>query len=159
MLVAALVLLALLVTVVPALVGGRALTVLSSSMSPTIPAGSVVVVRPVPPDTLREGDVITFSATGESLVTHRIVGVHHGPDGLSLTTRGDANEVIDAHRVTPDEVVGLTWYHLPWIGHLHGRLPQLLLLGGGGVLLVVGVGALRSVVHPPSRGGDRHGRS
>ncbi|MDR7301156.1 signal peptidase I [Haloactinomyces albus] len=148
------------ITVVPAIVGGRTLTVLSGSMSPTIPAGSVVVTKSVEPASLRAGDVITFSTRGpDSLgnphrVTHRIVAVHGKEGELSFTTRGDANDVVDAQPVAADDVIGKVWFDLPWLGWAHGRLPQIMLLGGGAVLLVIGVGALRSALRPSIETGD-----
>ncbi|MBC8091842.1 MAG: signal peptidase I, partial [Pseudonocardia sp.] len=86
-------LLALAVAVVPAAVGGSTLTVLSGSMEPTLPVGSVVVVRPRPPAEIGTGDVITFLARDPGsdatrVVTHRVVEVLPGPE---FRTRGDAN--------------------------------------------------------------------
>ncbi|RCW45264.1 signal peptidase [Halopolyspora algeriensis] len=152
--------LALSITVVPAVVGGRTLTVLSGSMSPTIPAGSVVVTKPVDPASLHVGDVITFSSRGPDAlgsshrVTHRIVAVDRTAESVSFTTRGDANEAVDAQPVVADDVIGKVWFHLPWLGWAHGRLPQIMLLGGGAVLLIIGVGALRSALRPSIETGD-----
>ena len=46
--------------VIPRTTHGAAMTVLTGSMSPTIPTGSVVIVRPVDPGTLHVGDVATY---------------------------------------------------------------------------------------------------
>lgn len=148
------------ITILPAIVGGRTLTVLSGSMSPTISAGSVVVTKPVEPASLRVGDVITFSSQGPDAlgsshrVTHRIVAVHGSAGEVSFTTQGDANDVVDAQPVAADDVIGRVWFHIPWLGWAHGRLPQIMLLGGGAVLLAIGVGALRSALRPSIETGD-----
>ena len=49
------------VLVLPRITDGAALTVLTGSMTPEIPVGSVVLVRPVDTATLRVGDVAPTS--------------------------------------------------------------------------------------------------
>src|SRR5687767_9549390 len=80
-------------TVVPRAVGGAALTVLTGSMTPEIAVGSVVVVRPVDPGTLRVGDVVTYQKTAgqAAYVTHRVTAINSDTDPVTLTTKGDAN--------------------------------------------------------------------
>jgi signal peptidase I len=48
------------VMVLPRATSGFAMTVLTGSMSPEIPVGSVVLVRPVDAETLHVGDVATY---------------------------------------------------------------------------------------------------
>ena len=111
--------LAALLTVVPTLTGARALTVLTGSMDPALPAGSVVVVRPVAPELVRVGDVITFHPRPDdpAVVTHRVVGVTSGSDGrVGFVTKGDANDAPDAAQVLQEQVVGTVWYSLPVVG-------------------------------------------
>src|SRR4051812_23531240 len=69
------------------------LTVVSGSMQPTLPLGSLVVVLPRDADAVRVGDVITFSPPGDDTrrVTHRIVDLQGSGDQLRVHTRGDAN--------------------------------------------------------------------
>lgn len=134
--------LALAVAVVPAVVGGSTLTVLSGSMEPTLPVGSVVVVRPRPPAEIAVGDVITFLARDPAsdatrVVTHRVVEVLPGPE---FRTRGDANPDPDPGLVAAADVRGVRWYSVPWVGGL--LTPIGLLVGGGLVLLAVGIGLL-----------------
>ena len=71
--------------------------VLSGSMDPAIPTGSLLVVRPAATTDLRVGDIITFNRPGPSgtLVTHRIREVVDGPGGRSFVTQGDANGAPD----------------------------------------------------------------
>src|SRR5690625_4257651 len=56
-------LLALAVAVLPRLLGGAGLTVLSGSMEPTYSPGDMVVA--VPQETYRIGDVVTFQGSAE----------------------------------------------------------------------------------------------
>ncbi len=61
--------------VVPRLAGARPYVVLTGSMRPGMPPGTLVVVRPVDPRSIGVGDVITYQvASGEpDVVTHRVV--------------------------------------------------------------------------------------
>ena len=133
---------ALAVAVVPAIAGASAYTVLSPSMVPALRPGAVVVVRPVPPDAVAPGDVLTFTArdpgsSATRVVTHRVVAVEPGP---AFRTRGDANADPDPGLVAPPDVHGALWYSVPWVGGAAGALrsPAGLLGGGGLVLLLLG---------------------
>lgn len=135
--------------IVPRLGGATPYTVLTGSMTPAYPPGSLVVVRPVEPTEVRIGDVVTYQLrSGEPAVaTHRVVGVGWSAEGERLlTTQGDANPVPDAEPVRGVQLRGEVWYSLPWVGHLnvlltpgqHERLVQaaalLLFLYAAGVL-------------------------
>ena len=117
--------LAALLVVVPALTGATALTVLTGSMDPTLPAGTVIVVRPAAAEDVRVGDVITFHPRPEdpAVVTHRVVGVTSGSDGrIAFVTKGDANDATDAAQVVEEQVVGTVWYSLPLVGTIRVAL-------------------------------------
>lgn len=108
------------VVVVPRAAGAAPLVVLTGSMAPGIPAGSVVVVRPVDARTLAVGDVVTYeSADGSgALVTHRVTALGHDAAGeVQLTTRGDANADADLDPVPASAVRGELWYRVPWAGY------------------------------------------
>ncbi len=104
----------------PRAVGGDSLTVLTGSMTPKMPVGTLVVTRPVDPNLLGVGDVVTYvkpdEVTGEQeLVTHRIVKVR-GTQPVSFVTKGDANDGRDLKPVFGPNVQGEVWYHLPYVG-------------------------------------------
>ena len=73
---------------VPRLLGVQEYNVISGSMEPEIPVGSLVYVKSVAFNELSEQDVIAFEA-GASIVTHRIVSIDSG--NQLITTKGDAN--------------------------------------------------------------------
>lgn len=138
----------------PRLAGGQAFTILTGSMRPGMPPGTLVVVRPVDPASLHMGDVITFQLkSGQSEVaTHRIVGIGTTTTGERVfTTRGDANDANDVAPVRAVQVRGKRWYAVPYLGRLNtlitgehramGRLVAAGLLGG--YALVMFVGSLR----------------
>jgi signal peptidase len=110
--------LAVVLLVVPKLVGGVPITILSGSMRPVMPPGTVVVVRPVDADEIRVGDVVTYqAASGEPmLVTHRVTEVTRSTEGrASFTLQGDNNDAPD-EPVRPEQVTGRMIYAVPYVG-------------------------------------------
>ena len=132
------------IAVVPMVAGGKALTVLSGSMEPTLPLGSVAVVRPRPAAGIAPGDVIAFTDHMQNsgttrTVTHRVIAVEQGPAGPSFRTKGDANEDPDDHVTAAADLIGVVWYHVPWVGWLREALtsPIGLFYAGGALLLLL----------------------
>lgn len=108
--------------VVPRLFGATPYAVLTSSMTPSLAEGTLVVVRPQPPTSIGVGSAITYQLrSGEpEVVTHRVVAV--GVDGAgarTFRTRGDANDLADPGWVRPVQVKGEVWYAVPHLGRLH----------------------------------------
>lgn len=71
----------------------RTVTVLTGSMRPNMPAGSLAVVVPVNPSSVKVGDVITYQApiADHRVVTHRVFKIlEPGPHPV-VVTKGDAN--------------------------------------------------------------------
>lgn len=118
--------------VLPRASHGVALTVLTGSMTPEIPVGSVVVVRPVDPRTLEVGDVATYQLEeGEkAFVTHRVRKILHTDDGLAFRFKGDANRGADPQPIPAGAVRGKVWIHVPYLGGIRDALH-----GKGGVTL------------------------
>ncbi len=116
----------LIVTVlVPRVAGGTPYTVLTSSMTPGMPPGTLVVVKPVDPRELGVGTVITYQLeSGEAaVVTHRVVAVENAINGeQTFITQGDANDVSDPEPVLPVQIRGQRWYSVPYLGHVNKLL-------------------------------------
>ncbi|RZU67074.1 signal peptidase [Microterricola gilva] len=104
--------------VVPRIAGASPYTILTGSMIPDMPPGTIVVVKPLPFDQIRQGDVITYQIeSGKPMVvTHRVVGVDVVDGKTRLVTQGDANDAPDAESVREVQVKGVVWYHVPFIG-------------------------------------------
>ncbi|NLO88820.1 MAG: signal peptidase I [Clostridia bacterium] len=104
----------------PKVFGRYMYIVLSGSMSPTFDTGSLIFVKPVVPEEIKEGDVITFSSESrEALTTHRVVEVNRSETGeISFITKGDANEVNDPAPVPGDRLVGRLSFSLPYMGYV-----------------------------------------
>lgn len=105
-----------LLLVVPMLMGCKNMAVLSGSMEPNIPVGSVVFVKETPAENIKEGDVITYRLNGNTMVTHRVVSIDTA--NRQLVTKGDANDVEDGSPVAFSEIVGKEWFHVPLLGYL-----------------------------------------
>ena len=82
----------------------RTVTVLTGSMQPSMPAGSLLVVVPVDPSALSVGDVVTYQAPTpeQQVITHRIIEVVEPGARPVIRTQGDANPAPDpwAARIT-----------------------------------------------------------
>lgn len=89
--------------------------VVSGSMTPEIPIGSIVYVKPAEPESIQPWDVIAFQS-GDSVITHRVV-TNHIVEG-EFTTKGDANPIEDENRVKYDELIGKVERHYPYLGEL-----------------------------------------
>ena len=92
--------------------------VMSGSMYPEIPAGSLIGTHQE--EMYKVGDIITVKPASDvpDTYTHRIVEQYIEPTGTSYTTKGDANDAPDADRVTEDMIVGKTFLNIPWVGHI-----------------------------------------
>lgn len=114
----ALVVLAALFFVGARIAGLRAYAVLSGSMEPEYPVGSLIFVKAADPESIREGDVITFRLSETLTATHRVIGVERGEDGaLNFQTKGDANAAADARPVHEKNVVGRPVFKIPYLGY------------------------------------------
>jgi signal peptidase I len=123
--VAALALLAMvaLFTVVPRVMHGAALTVLTGSMSPDLPVGSVAMTRSVAPTSLHVGDVATYQEPGgTNLITHRIVAIDRTTTPYEFTFQGDRNPVPDPTKVPASAIRGKVWLDVPYLGSLRAHI-------------------------------------
>lgn len=108
--------LSLLILFLPVLAGYRPYAIVSGSMEPTLKVGSVIFVKPVAPETLKEGDIITFSLNGAgTVVTHRAVFIDR--ETKMIATKGDANSSNDASLVPFGNVYGKVGASIPYLGY------------------------------------------
>jgi signal peptidase I len=119
--------------------GYRPLIVLSGSMVPKMPVGSVVISKSVDPTVIKVGDIITFTqrsalrGSNEPFVSHRVVHVLNQATGLSFVTKGDANNTTDSAPVLASQVVGRVILILPFVG----KLSQFVHRRWGWILMVI----------------------
>lgn len=103
----------------PAIAGYRMYIVLSGSMNPAFDTGSLVFVKPSGVEDIKNGDIITYRGLGdgEQLISHRVVAVNQTEDGISFTTKGDANDAEDPNPVTSRNLVGKVVLAIPYLGY------------------------------------------
>jgi len=151
---------------VAGLLGARLLPVLTGSMAPHAPAGSLVLTVPVDGRDVIPGDVVAFrppapyETVGNRPVLHRVVGVGEYTNGRTwMTTQGDANPAADPWQVSTRDVTFaravLVVPHLGWLLMGGPLLTGAVVLGL--VVLVLGVRALRAPGPAPAPAAPRRG--
>ena len=109
----------LLPTTLTRFMGYEVFNVISESMEPALPMGSMVFVKPADWQEIESGDVIAFYSGG-AVVTHRVLG-NRTFEG-KFVTKGDANEEEDINAVPYDQVIGKVEKHVPYLGELTAML-------------------------------------
>lgn len=103
----------------------------TGSMSPTIPAGSLAVVREIPASDIRVGDVTTVSrGEGRLPVTHRVISTTPIGNGVySIEMQGDANNSPDPRPYEVTEVKKTIW-HVPGLAYVVAKVSQPIYMAG-----------------------------
>ena len=92
--------------------------VLSGSMEPEYPVGSLLYVQAVDPKNLQVNDPVTYRLPDGAIVTHRIVEVLEDKhEGRCFRTKGDANDTVDGI-LEPARVVGKPVFMIPLLGYV-----------------------------------------
>ncbi|GAA1138765.1 signal peptidase I [Nesterenkonia lutea] len=113
----------------------------TGSMEPTIPTGSVAVVREIPADQVEVGDVLTVDRDGQLPVTHRVTSVDPGeiPEQRVIRMQGDANEVEDPYPYAITEA-RVSFFHIPHIANAVNQMNNPYVLGAVTLAATLGVG-------------------
>ncbi len=90
--------------------------VVTGSMEPQIPVGSLLWCQDTEIDAVAVDDIVCFySQEGQlqgKVITHRVIQIMEGTDGqIWLETKGDANAVSDVQYVIADNLIGKVVYH------------------------------------------------
>ena len=92
-------------------------TVLSGSMEPVYPVGSLIYVRAAEPESVNVGDAITFRLSGgQTVATHRVIEVDG--ENRQFYTKGDANDAPDGAPVPFENLIGRPILCIPRLGYL-----------------------------------------
>ena len=106
-----------------------------------IEVGDLIFAKTVDPASLKVGDVISYMEN-RSVVTHRIVAIGSGEEGLEFTTKGDANNSIDTGKpVKAADVVGVYKARIPMLGDFIYFLQKPL-----GMIIFIGVPVLAFII-------------
>ena len=95
------------------LFGVKSFTVVTGSMAPLIPVGSIEYV--VPSGSYSVGDIISFERDGKN-ITHRVVGMIDKKGETFYKTKGDANNSVDSDLVPANKITGEILFHFPYVG-------------------------------------------
>lgn len=127
---------------VPNFMGYDVYNVVSGSMEPTIPIGSIIYVKDTDPADIKSGDIIAFKS-GDSVIMHR-VKENKVVEG-TFVTKGDANEAEDMNNVPYDDLIGIVVRHIPILGQLlilfgstFGRICMVCFAACGALLNILG---------------------
>ena len=101
---------------VPRFFGYENFAVISGSMEPNMPVGSIVYASPEEFNDIKVNDVISFKVNSETMVTHRVVEIDK--ENQSFITKGDANDVNDAAPVNYSQVIGVVKMCIPFLGYI-----------------------------------------
>jgi signal peptidase len=108
------------------------------SMSPAVPAGSVIGPAAVAPGELVAGDILTVKADNGVILTHRVARVVDLPEGRFFELKGDANTTADPELVPARAVMGRVDGYLPIAGYALAMLST----PGGLVSVLAALGML-----------------
>ncbi len=127
----------------PRAFGWEPYTVVSGSMEPAIPVGSMAYVTRTDPDLILDGEVIAFFDDLGNTVVHRAVR-NRIVEG-EIVTKGDANDAPDMKPVPWDRVIGRVGTTVPMLGTwaaatsgTAGKLWTMCVALGGAVLNMAG---------------------
>ncbi|MFC1900644.1 signal peptidase I [Chloroflexota bacterium] len=99
-------------------IGWHVSAVISGSMEPALQTGSLVVTRPVGPEEVEVGDIITFHpvTVGEHMITHRVIDIGRNSP-ISFKTQGDNCGMPDPFSVPARNLIGEICLHIPYGGN------------------------------------------
>lgn len=117
---------------IPKFLGYMPYDVLTGSMKPSYPVGSLIYVKQVSADTLKTGDIITINNAGTP-ITHRIVSIDK--EQQLVYTKGDANQDADG-AVSFNQIIGkAAKVHFPFLGTVF----QVLQNGSNRKIIIIGM--------------------
>jgi signal peptidase len=98
----------------------KARIVLTGSMEPAISAGDVIITTPITRKVPKVNDVVAYQAkrfNGDKVAvfSHRIIG---GDIENGFIVKGDANKSPDPQKPKAEDVLGVVFFVIPFIGNL-----------------------------------------
>lgn len=99
----------------PDLFGKKAFIIVSGSMIPTIQVGDVVLIQNS--TTANEGEIIAFRKD-TTVIVHRVIKKMNGNGNVMYQTKGDNNNIPDLELVSTQNMEGVYFNKIPWIGNV-----------------------------------------
>jgi signal peptidase I len=105
--------------------------------------GDALLIRKVPIDSIKVGDVIVFNVSGyRDPIVHRIIDKWQEDDSYFFKMNGDNNMYPDSWTVSGDDIIGLVVLRIPHVGWLwlavKTTFGQLIVLVAAVLLLFIG---------------------
>lgn len=101
--------------------GYKAYKITTDSMTPSINAGDVIIVKKVQEEKLQVGDVITFQKQ-DKVITHRITNIEEQDGKKVYTTKGDNNNLEDNETIEYANIEGKNVLTIPKLGYIINML-------------------------------------
>ncbi len=121
------------------LFGVQVYSVISGSMEPEYPVGSLIYVKEVDPAEIEVNDVITYVLPSETPSTHRVVRINE--ENQLFYTKGDANETEDGAPVHFKNLIGTPVFKIPYLGYVAYYIQHppgmYIAIAAGAVLLIL----------------------
>ena len=99
-----------------------AYVIVSGSMEPIIKVQDAILIKRVPENEIKVGDVVTYVSHDESfygiLITHRVVNIKNENGQKVYITKGDHNATIDIKPVNANQIYGKVIMRIPKIGYI-----------------------------------------
>ena len=113
--------------------------VTSESMVPTLNVGDLLILKHVPEDDLKVGDIIVYEDSWYTAapIVHRIVRIEEINGVKHFYTKGDANPTEDPGDRVYDEITGVVVFKIPWVGNISLFLRGLMSTPAGIALIII----------------------
>lgn len=119
--------------------GVQVYSVVSGSMEPEYPVGSLIYVKDINPSEIEVNDVITYVLPSETPSTHRVVRIDE--ENQLFYTKGDANETEDGAPVHFKNLIGTPVFKIPYLGYVAYYIQHppgmYIAIAAGAVLLIL----------------------
>lgn len=131
---------AILLFLIPMLIGITPSIVLSGSMEDEIKTGAIVYSNThVKVEDIQVGDVILYQL-GTNQVTHRVTKIN---SNKTFTTKGDANENVDLSPVPFENYKGKVMFSIPYLGilvkNINTRIGYFIIFTIIGINILIGI--------------------
>lgn len=98
------------------LFGVQVFSVISGSMEPEYPVGSLIYVKKIDPTEIEVNDVITYVLPNDTPSTHRVIRIDE--ENQLFYTKGDANKTEDGAPVHFKNLIGTPIFKIPLLGYI-----------------------------------------
>ena len=119
------------------------------SMNPTLEDGDLIIVRGVPAEEIKIGDIIVFDPPNGVRTVHRVTRIQTlENEKPTFKTKGDALTEDDPYTVYPENIHGQVIYKIPYLGYLF--------LNPAIIIIIIAIIVVIIIMWPEKKGKFRH---